>query len=196
MTNTWKSIVVLALVIAVGAAALHFYPALGNSGSTASIAGATPGDLPAENYDPYIRYNGGFYSNLPMQIANTLTVSVGQTFTGGAVFGAMGDTLNQANFGFCNLKPSITTIAASSTVAVDCGGSANGSTALNGVIAGSVVQLQFSTTTPTTFEGIGIQGVSASSTSGFITALVYNGTGATFTWTAAATSSLQYEVVR
>lgn len=95
----------------------------------------------------------------------------------------------------CNLLPAATTIAATTTLAVDCQASAVGlpQLPLTGVQAGDAVQIQQSTTTPTLFEGLQIRGASASSTPGYITVLVYNGTGNTYTWTSAATSSLVYQ---
>lgn len=113
----------------------------------------------------------------------------------GLQVGANGSLIGSVAAGFCNLAPSGTTLAASTTVAIDCQGSAVGSpeVALPGVLTGDVAEVSFSTTTPTTFQGLQIRGASASSTPGFLTVLVYNGTGNTFTWTAAATSSLIYQ---
>ncbi|MDE1940979.1 MAG: hypothetical protein KGI66_02555 [Patescibacteria group bacterium] len=59
--------------------------------SQALPAGGASGTKLAENYDPYIRVNGGFYSALPVQTTNTLT-SAAFTATGDAT--VSGGTLN------------------------------------------------------------------------------------------------------
>lgn len=116
------------------------------------------------------------------------TVSLTSTFK----LGANGTTESRINSGFCNIQASGTTIAASSTKVVDCGAGTTGGTALTGVTAGDRCFLGQSTTTPATSNGLIIAGASASSTAGFITAVLSNLTGATFTWTAAASTSLPY----
>lgn len=123
-------------------------------------------------------------------------VSMTSSFT----VGSNGTAFTRINGGLCNIKSAVATLAASTSVAVDCGGGALGATALTGVTAGDRVFLQQSTTTPSISAGAGtgltILGVSASSTSGFITAILFNGTGGTFTWTTAASSSWQYYVTK
>lgn len=97
----------------------------------------------------------------------------------------------------CYIRASSQTIAASSTVQVDCQATAGaGTSALNGVQAGDRVFVTMGTTSPTTFLGLQVLGASASSTAGYITLNVLNGTGDTFTWTAAASSSVQYLDIR
>lgn len=100
------------------------------------------------------------------------------------------------NFGTCYVQASSITIAASSTATVDCQAGTTGTqSALTGVSTNDNVSVQFSTTTPTTFQGLTVLGASASSTAGYITMKVYNGTGTTFTWIASA-STTQYHVYR
>lgn len=164
----WSGIVALIAVLAVSA--YLFLPT-----QDKTVFGAT-GQLLAENYMPYFRTNGGFYTNLPM------------------VMGLNATALNRFNFGNCQIQSSANTIAATSTATVDCvltAGIGPGA-ALTGVTAGDITQVLQSTTTPTTNEGIEVRGASASSTPGYITVLLFNGTGTTFTWTSTASTSFQY----
>lgn len=109
-----------------------------------------------------------------------------------------GSPVSQHNFGFCYIQPYATTIAASSTANVDCQGTAAiGSptnmavdTPLTGVNNGDVIVASLSTTTAgTTFLGLSLLSVSASTTNGYITARLSNGTGGTFTWPTTGTAS-------
>lgn len=131
-------------------------------------------------------------------ITNPWTFEQAVTFSGAFAtqaanftVGTNGDSATRINHGFCNIYAD-TSIAASSTEVVDCGAGSNGATALTGITAGDVCFINFATTTPNTAQGLHVSGVSASSTSGFITLDVSNQTGAAFTWTAAASSSLPY----
>lgn len=125
-------------------------------------------------------------------VGGNLSITGTSALTGGVTVGSSGTASTNLAFGTCNINAAATTIAASSTVTVDCGSGSNGRTALTGVQAADTVFLHLATTTPTTFGGLRILGYSASSTTGYLTALIYNETGATFTWTAAASSSLQW----
>lgn len=109
--------------------------------------------------------------------------------------GTTGTIIGNVVTGTCNLLPAATTIAASSTATVDCQASATGqpAVALTGVTAGDAVQLQYGTTTSTLYTGLRIVGANASSTPGYITALIFNGTGATYTWATNGTSTLIYQ---
>lgn len=178
----WAGLVALVLVIVVGIR--MFFP------QTKVIFGAA-GNMLAENYDPSIRYNGGFNTNLPMVLGGLLNVNAG------SLFSTTGTQVNRVNFGTCQIQASANTIAASTTATADCvlaAGTPPG-TALTGITAGDIVSVTPSTTTPTTYEGLQVHGASASSTPGYITVNLFNGTGATFTWTSAASTSLQYQVM-
>lgn len=111
--------------------------------------------------------------------------------------GCTGTNVGALNFGTCNIQSNSPTIAATTTVQLDCNGSTAGGTLvpLTGVTTGANVDLMQASTSPTTFEGLQIRGASASSTPGSITLFLYNGTGNTFTWTAAASSSFAYQVL-
>lgn len=115
--------------------------------------------------------------------------------TGRVQVGSNGTLLTQYNAGTCVAKDTAT-IAASTTKQVDCGGGYNGATALSGVSAPAIVQFTSTTSMPTTYAGLVVLGASASSTAGFITLNIYNGTGATFTWTNTASSSFAYTVLK
>lgn len=195
MTNILKYLGVVALVVAV-VALVRTYPV---KVSGVPVFGAL-GVQTAENYDPYIRYNGGYNSALPIKTTSTLqgaatTITGLLTASAGELFSSTGTQVNRVNFGTCYVQASATTIAASSTATVDCQASqTGGNTALTGITAGDTVIAQFASTTPTTIDGIMINGASASTTAGFITMVVSNMTGTTFTWTAAA-STTNYIVV-
>ena len=124
----------------------------------------------------------------------TLGVTGLSTLTGGAKIGASGSTVNQIVKGTCNLYSgtNITTIAASSTVNLDCQGGVSSPTVLSGVVSGDVVFIQAPATMPSTFLGLRVVGATASTTSGYIQVALLNGTGATYTLASAATSSLRY----
>lgn len=96
-----------------------------------------------------------------------------------------------SNFAFgasCFLAPSAATIAATTTVSVDCqataGWSAAGTSALGGVSSGDAIQFELSTTTAGASGpgGLVVTGASASTTAGYITVRLLNLTGTTFTW--------------
>lgn len=125
-----------------------------------------------------------------LKIDATATYAGLASFTGGVKVGSSGTTVNGLNYGICYIQASATTISASSTVTVDCQASTSGAnTALTGITAGDTVFVKFATTTSTTFAGLSVLGASASSTSGYITMKVYNGTGGTFTWTSGASTT-------
>lgn len=166
---------------------------------TQNFGATAAGNLLAENYIPYVLYNGGYSSAKDLYI------------TGGITFSSSGTTFTRQNDGQCYLAPGVATIAASTTISIDCqatqapGGSATYTTsALTGVILGDNVLVQLSTTTAQTAtqsgsgSGLSISGASASTTSGYITLRLYNGTGATFTWPvgSAASGTASYFVTK
>ncbi len=120
--------------------------------------------------------------------------------------GPTGTKVNQTNSGFCYIQAYAATIAASSTAAVDCqaraavGGLTTASTtALAGVKFGDSVTANLSTTTAgSTFMGLQLIGVSASTTAGYISFRVANLTGTTFTWptSGVATGTASYRTSR
>ncbi len=103
--------------------------------------------------------------------------------------------LTSVTFGNCVIKGSIT-LTATTTTQIDCGGGFDGSTALTGITSSSNVFVNATSTFPLTPAGTGtgllIKSVYASSTSGYITLNIWNGTGATYTWTGSASSSFKY----
>lgn len=146
----------------------------------------------AEEYDPYIRYNGGFATNLPATFASTSSMTGSTTISGGLKVGSSGTSVNNKVTGVCTVWSSATTIAATSSAAVVCQSATDGSltSGLTGVNSRAIVDIRMGSSTNTTVGGLIITGnVSASSTPGSILFRLYNATGATFTWTAAASSS-------
>lgn len=68
-------IAIVALVIGLGAGYV-----LDHQPSSQVLAGAVNA-RPAENYDPYLRTNGGYYSLLPIQTTSSITAA-SETITG------------------------------------------------------------------------------------------------------------------
>lgn len=136
----------------------------------------------AENYDPYIKYNGGYFSLLPISTQGTLQV------------GANGTATKQISFGSCTIWTGANTIAATSSQQIVCqGGSGSPIVAIPAIPANGNCDLVEASSTNTTIAGLVVAGVSASSTAGSIVANLDNLTGTTFTWTAAASSSSQWD---
>lgn len=100
-----------------------------------------------------------------------------------------GTTINNINLGNCVIAASANTISASSSAGVEC--------AATGVTEGDSVVVTVATTSALSlYSGLTITGISASSTSGYITLKLFNGTGGTFTWsTIASTTGFQYRVI-
>lgn len=120
-----------------------------NFGTTAA------GNLLAENYIPYVLYNGGY--NTAKDI-NT---------TGGFTVGSTGATFSNIVGTSCNLVGMDASQSASTTVAYDC--------AVTGVTSSSIVLAQLASSTPVGAKSYwSIIGSKASTTAGFVTVLVYN----------------------
>lgn len=149
------------------------------------------GTNPIENYVPAIKYNDGYYSLLDITTTGNFTVA-GITTTGATVntgsfkLGTNGTAATKMiftspNFGESNRCDWILAgggtsglvFAATSTRSIDC--------AVTGVTVGDSIVASLPTTTPSVFGGVRIVGVNASSTAGFVTFTVYNGTGADVT---------------
>lgn len=122
------------------------------------------------------------------------------TQTGAATIGSSGTAVAQLNYGTCQLQPDSATIAASTTARVTCHGgnwSAGQAafTALTGITSSSKILGSLSTTTAgSTFEGLVLTGVTASTTAGFIETRISNQTGDTYTWptSGSASGTMQY----
>jgi len=118
--------------------------------------------------------------------------------------GVSGSALSGINFGTCYIKPWATTIAATTSVNVDCQGTAavGSSTglyltsALSNVSYGDTIILQLATSTnnSSAFGGLVVSAVTASSTAGYIQLTLENLTGTTFTWplTGVASGTAKY----
>lgn len=125
---------------------------------------------------------------------NQLGVVPGLDFTEGITIGDKANRLYEVNSGVCYLRPYAATIAATSTVNVDCQGtaawSANGVSALTGIVYGDACQLTLATTTAGATSGaLHVAGVTASTTSGYIGVNISNLTGTTHTWPVSGSAS-------
>lgn len=159
---------VVALIIAI----IGVFTPFGQS--AVSQFGAVGGKL-IEQYDPYVRYNGGINTQLPMKL------------------GANGTSVNQISFGACTIWAPANTIAASSSQQIVCQGGTAGITPIAGISANANCDLVEASSTSVISNGLGIFGVSASSTAGTIVANISNLTGTTYTWSATASSSNQWD---
>lgn len=116
-----------------------------------------------------------------------------------------GTQFQRMNGGTCYFAPPASTITASTSISIDCQGTAMFSTtaqsALTGVTTNDNVILTLSTTTAGTSNnslGLVVEGASASSTAGYITVRLGNLTGTTFTWptTGSASGTASYFVTK
>ena len=110
----------------------------------------------AEDYDPYIKYNGGYNSDLSIKTTADITV------------GSSGNAISKLIATTCNLTGMNVSHPASTTRAYDC--------AVSGLLSTDRVFAQLSTTT-ITLGGTPywtITSAGASSTNGFATVLIWN----------------------
>lgn len=137
---------------------------------------------------------GDFGTRFPNGLAVGSTARVTQNKL---TVGNSGNALGNVLFGTCTLWAPANTIAASTTQLVECNGNTTGGlTAISGILPGDKVFVTLGTTTATS-NGLVLAGAQASTTAnGYITMRLTNLTGATFTWTALASSSVPYLVVR
>lgn len=104
-----------------------------------------------------------------------------------AVLGGNPTNLGKLLFGTCSLIAPSFTVAATSTMPMDC--------AITGVTPTDGAFAQFATSTATTYGGWSVRGASASSTAGYITVSVVNGTGASAVIPASIASSTKYIIL-
>lgn len=193
--NIIGAIAVLGLLVGVWAVATAPKDLVSNGPS--SFGSTAAGGMLAENYIPYVLYNGGYNS------AKDLNTSAFLGTTGTFQVSSSGTTFSRLNGGTCllalgNVPASFT---ASTSVNVDCQASnqlatsATAQSALTGVTAGDRVIVMAPTTTPIT-AGYSVQliGCNASSTVGYITCKLSNQTGATFTPGTTTIAGWQYFV--
>jgi hypothetical protein len=105
--------------------------------------------------------------------------------------GTSGTYNGRYDAGTCIIWAASNTIAATSTATIECTSNGTETGLLTGVSNGDAVFVTLSTSTPSVslFGGLQVLGASASSTTGTIVLKVFNATGNTFTWTAAASST-------
>lgn len=121
------------------------------------------------------------------------SLTIGSTCNNEFSTTCVGTQVRGINIGSCVIFPYATTIAATSTAVVDCQANAVGALApLPGVLLNDHVQITLASTTSSLAGGLVLNGASASTTPGYITLRVLNLTGTTFTWNAAATTSISY----
>lgn len=170
-TKYWGAIAFVLLVVAITG---WFTPRLPKAKD-----GVSSGAMNAEDYNPYIQYNGGYNSNLPITSAGLIT---GNTLLVGSSSGGttMSKFIAPAN---CTVIANANTIVASSTKDVDC--------TVTGVVSTDTVFAVATTSISTASNGVAIVASRASTTPGYVTLTLSNLTGGTFTWTGAASTSIK-----
>lgn len=187
MNTINKTQVILATVLLIVAIIGWFTPYIPRmDGGTGSLA--------IEDYNPTIMYNGGYYSNKPIETTSNLTVGGTTSLTGlvtfgsgGVKVGSSGTTVTQMLTGSGPLIYSDNVVASSTNRAFDI--------AVTGVTVNDNVFVQLATTTAGNIGWI-LTGASASSTSGFITLRIANATGASAALPTNISSSTNYLIVR
>lgn len=156
-------LVLVAIVIAIGG---YFFPAIQH------LAGEVGTRFP----------NG-------LSVGNSTTVPGGVAPTQGKLtIGLTGTPLGQVMASTCALIANSYTVAASSTVPMDC--------AVTNALSTDLVFAQFATSTQIGQGGWAVRGSSASSTNGFITITVVNSTGASNLIPASVASTTKYIILR
>lgn len=128
-------------------------------------------------------------------ITNYDSITITPTVSGeGLKIGSSGTTIGGIVAGSCTIWAPAQTIAATTTQQIVCQSATNGGIATlgAGVTTDAICTLNHASSTNSTIGGLGVFGVSASSTQGTIVGQLSNLTGNTFTWTAAASSSAQW----
>lgn len=119
------------------------------------------------------------------------------TLAGGIKVGSSGTSISRVNAGFCTIHSTATSIGALASSTVSCQGATTGGlSALTGVAVGDVCSLGIATSTNTGGIALRVVAASASSTQGYIHAVIGNTTTASFTWSAAASSSWPYSCIQ
>jgi len=169
------------------------YALAGSIGATASTTVSAAGNLSTQMASTTILSANSAYLG---GSATTTISAAGLIATPGLQVGLTnGTAMTQIITGTCQLRGGAVaniTLPSYSVTAIDCGGGANGATALPGVVVNDTVFVHFATTTPVGADGAYILGANASSTAGFITLDIANASSTAITLGSTATSSLQY----
>lgn len=160
------SIVVVILLIVVGAVAYFSSSSTSGRGGTSNADTISLGGSLLTGQDPT---QGG-------------TLQVGLTGTG----------IAHINAGTCTINAYSATIAATGTAQVDCSAGVSGPVAITGILPGDRILASLASTTVANNEGLDIQWAAASTTPGYITLKIFNGSGAAYTWVSTASSSITY----
>lgn len=112
------------------------------------------------------------------------------------VLGTSGTAITGLVYGTCQVVAYSTTISASSTAQVDCSSNGMATGTISGLTASQLVDAWATTTLSSVSQGVSIVASHGSSTAGIITLRISNGSGTTFTWSGAASTSVAYWAVR
>jgi hypothetical protein len=176
-------------VIAVAALLLSvfnwFHPNLGQKELLQSPVGGAAGNLLAENYDPYIMYNGGYNSAKDFTVSGATSLS-GTTALSGAVsltstfkLGSSGTAQSNQVITTCNPVAN-TSIAATSSGFIYC-------TGVTGITSSDYVYASFASSSAAIANQWVIVGAMASSTAGAVDIRIMNLTGTAAVPSAAST---------
>lgn len=112
------------------------------------------------------------------------------------ILGTNGTAVSGVVYGTCKAVAYSNTITASSTAQIDCSSDGTPSGTISGLTASQLIDGWATTTISSLSQGVSIIGSHASTTAGIITLRLANGTGATFTWSAAASTTFAYYAIR
>lgn len=173
---------ILAVVVAINAVITYQITKPNKIASNPEFAGAA-GNMLAEEYDPYVRYNNGYNSALAITTSDTVTggdlaatddLTVGDDFavTGNFTLGTSGTAQTNQIVRTCSPTAN-TSIAATSTGYIQC-------TGLTGITSDDEVFASFATSTlaKTVLSNWVILATNASTTAGAVDILLLNLTGA------------------
>lgn len=192
----------VAIVLGLALQALVLGLLVRGSGPSTDGSGTVVSGPNIENYVPAIQYNRGYKSALPIETTGAAEFA-STTIESGLSIGNLGTQLSRVNSGTCTIRVTTLTINASSTQTVIC--QAGSGTELSPLAAlpvfasGDVLFLQMSSTSNSGQNvggGLLLLGARSSSTAGYIEARVFNDTHNTFTWSADASSSWSWLLVR
>lgn len=175
--SSWALLVALvALITSIGA----FFTTTGGSHPTGSTAGQTA--------------TAGYYvAGLGFRVGTEQSSKTVFNSTGQLTLGTSGTAIGRINFGTCQIVAYSNTIAASSTANVDCSTNGQPSGTITGISALDTVDAFATTSISSLSQGVFIIASNASTTAGIIRLTVSNGTGGTFTWSNAASTTVAWQ---
>jgi len=194
-TTTQKVLGVVVVAGALMGALALFILLFGGAGHSFGLATSPQGDVvPNLQWMP-LGLNLGSAQQFTVDSSGNVVESGNVSNSGTTQIGANGTKLNHLISGIAQVIAYANTIAASSSARVDLGTTGAVGGTLTGVVAGDACD-GFATTTVGAWLGVDVIGSFASTTNGYCTLQLANNTGATFTWSAQASTSFAYQDIK